>query len=140
VKLQTPLEEVLTWNDQGRLWASPRELVTRLHTFLSAKQNDKIEQTLLGQYKLAKQKKKIGWMKEFRACVSLHQSDKWMKENIDYRPPTRRQQTRAIPSCTMTKDVRLGTDPSLQVLGHVGVAFIERRLSLLILFIIYYIA
>ncbi|XP_060555212.1 uncharacterized protein LOC132716073 [Ruditapes philippinarum] len=116
--------------DQAQCWNSVKNTVrystgnktgisgnacARLHTFLSAKQNDKIRQTLLGQYKLAKEKKKIGWMKEFRACVSLHQSDKWMKENIDYRPPTRRQQTSAIPSCTMTKDVRLGTDPSLQV-------------------------
>ena len=59
------------------------------------------------QYQIAKKKNNTAWMKELRMYASLHQSDAWLTENLDYRPRQRQQIAEGV---TVTRDIRLQKD------------------------------
>lgn len=111
-KFPTFVDEVLEMNKSQRLWPSAKELVTNLHLKLSSANNELIQQLMVAQYQIAKVNRKIAWMKELRMHASLHQSDAWLIENLDYRP---RHNQKVTGGVTITKDIRLQMDTSLPI-------------------------
>ena len=125
-KFPTFVDEVLEMNASKRLWPSAKGLVTYLHLKLSSVDNELIQQRMVAQYQIIKlqkrrrkkkkkkkkqeKKKKHAWMKELRMHASLHQSDTWLTENLDYRPRGRQPIAEGI---TVTRDIRLEIDTSL---------------------------
>lgn len=84
--------------------------MTNLHLKLKSVDNELIQQLMVAQYQIAKKKKNTAWMKELRMYASLHQSDAWLTENLDYRPRQRQQIAEGV---TVTRDIRLQKDTSL---------------------------
>ncbi|MEW8547193.1 MAG: hypothetical protein AB2693_27085 [Candidatus Thiodiazotropha sp.] len=122
----TFVDEVLEMNGNKKLWPSAKELVTNLHVQLGSVDNELIQQLMVAQYQIAKKKKNTAWMKELRMHASLHQSDSWLTENLDYRP---RQRQHIAEGVTVTRDIRLQTDVSLptrtEVVSQGGSAMAE---------------
>jgi hypothetical protein len=121
VPLADIAEEVTKMNNEEKLWPSARELVDTLHLRLPVSRNDTIQMLMVGQYNVAKKKKKIGWLKEFRGSVAIHQNEDWMIANIGYRPRRRKEAAAVLPG-TLVRDCRLNEDPNIPTisvdLGH----------------------
>ncbi|KAH3725753.1 uncharacterized protein LOC127854247 isoform X2 [Dreissena polymorpha] len=121
----TYLDYALAMTEHGRQIAA-KDLVYKLG-YMRSTDRESISNALIGQFKMAKSRENLGWMKEARYLAEMFYDNGWIDENMPLKEPKHRgkKQPKSKKSKNdaydpnpggICRDFRLKSDPSLPVI------------------------